>query len=79
MADIKRDFRYGLALGNLVKLSDYHEVFQWVQLKLSELKLVAESVNVLSNKVLPRAFGELGEPSGIEEFIYMCKRLAETY
>ena len=79
IASIKKDLDYGLALGKSVRLGDPAKVIEWVQTKLEEIKALIKSMEVLVNSALPKALGAPGEPSDVEEIVYVAQRMAEVY
>jgi len=79
MMDIKRDLDYGLAFGDIIHLDDPPLASKWLKLKIEELEPFAKFASVLINTALPKALGPPGEPSDIEEIVYICKQLAEVY
>ncbi len=79
VASIKKDFKYGLALGKAVRLGELTEIIDWAHKKIGELQSFVNSAGVLFDKALPKALGAPGETSDVEEIVYVARRLADVY
>jgi hypothetical protein len=79
VASIKKDLKYGLALGNAVRLGSPCEVKEWAMMKCGEIQLFMKSAESLVNTALPKALGPRGELGDIGEIVYVAKRLAKVY
>lgn len=78
LADLKRDWKYRLALGPSVQMKP-SEFFALSQEKFAEARRICANLDALLNRIWPIAIGPTGKPADPEEIVYVAERIAAVY
>lgn len=79
LQNLKRDYKYGIALQKSKRLSDFGEIVNWILEKTNDFSIIANNLGSLINNNLPEALGKPGEPADIEYVVYVAKKMVELY
>lgn len=77
--EIKRDLVYGFSFGNIRKLSELNDIFDFISSKTEKMLQLMGNFNVLFEKAIPDAIGAPGEPGDEEKLIYVGERFGSAY
>lgn len=77
--ELKRDLIYGLSFGEITRITEPHEIMDFISDRLNGLQRIIDNMNILFVSAIPDALGAPGEPGDEEKIIYVGKRLGVIY
>jgi hypothetical protein len=78
LADLRRDWRYGVATGESVAMT-INQFVHWMPTKTSEVLRMMANMNIIIKSALPVGFGPPGVSGDPEGILYAADRLAGIY
>jgi len=71
-----REYRAGLTLGQTEHVSG-DDASSWVQTRLHEIGMLVDSANTLMSESIQKALGPDGEPSSVEEIVWVATMIGQ--
>lgn len=79
LEDLRNDLKYGISFERTLCLEKPIEIIDYVGLKCEDLIRKNDMINILINKALKEALGEMGVDGDAEYIIYVAEKLIEVY